>query len=95
MKGSKLIMNKKILIITITCFSSLFLFTGFVVADKSELTEEKIEEHKSKQDSLTDKEKAANLKAWEKSWEEWDSLTVKEKAEKRKKEAKKAKKAKA
>ena len=64
MKGGKLIMSKKILIITITCFSCLFLFTGFVVGDKSEWTEEKIQERKGKQGSLTDEEKAANMKAW-------------------------------
>lgn len=29
-------MNKKILIIAITCFSCLFLITGFAVADKPE-----------------------------------------------------------
>ncbi len=85
-------MNRKILIITITCFSCLFLFTGFVVGDKSEWTEEKIQERKGKRDSLTDEEKAANMKAWNESWDEWDSLTNEEKAKKRKREAKKAKK---
>lgn len=83
-------MNQKILIITMTCFSSLFLFTGFVVGDKTELWTEKKQELKGKRDSLTDEEKAANLKAWEESWEKWDSLTVKEKVEKRKQKAEKA-----
>ena len=51
-------MSKKILIITITCFSCFFLFSGFVVGDKAEWTEEKIQESTGKRDSFTDEEKA-------------------------------------